>query len=112
MLRNDRVANNTVKVCDFGIASPFVAGEMLREKCGTAYFIAPEVLAGRYDSAVDLWSCGVILYLLLCGYPPFPGATEKEVLSTVERGNYSFRSSEWELVTETAKSLIRRLLSF
>ncbi len=57
---------------------------------GTAYYIAPEVLKGHYDEKCDIWSIGVILYILLSGEPPFPGSDDKEILKNVVMGKYGF----------------------
>jgi len=72
--------------------------------------VAPQVLAGKYDQASDLWSLGVIMYVLLCGYPPFYGDTDADVLAKVRLGNFSFNAADWRSVSEDAKSLIRHLL--
>lgn len=70
----DRTGDQTrVTIIDFGTAGSFVPGEKMTQKYGTPYYIAPEVLRKSYDQKCDLWSCGVILYILLCGYPPFNG---------------------------------------
>merc|ERR1712190_392763 len=82
----------------------------LTTKAGTPYYVAPQVLAGKYDQLSDLWSCGVIMYVMLCGYPPFFGETDAEVLSKVRLGNFSFNAADWKNVSEDAKNLIRMLL--
>jgi len=82
----------------------------LSTKAGTPYYVAPEVLAGKYDEASDIWSCGVIMFVMLCGYPPFYGETDAEVLSKVRLGSYSFSPQDWANVSKEAKDLIRKML--
>lgn len=81
---------NVVKIVDFGLACSFTPGEVLRQCAGTVVYVAPQVLECRYDHRVDLWSCGVLLYILLCGYPPFRGETDAAIMTAIRRGNYSF----------------------
>merc|ERR1712176_1050598 len=94
---------------DFGLSCSFTADQVLTTKAGTPYYVAPQVLAGKYDQLSDLWSCGVIMYVLLCGYPPFFGETDAEVLSKVRLGNFSFNATDWKNVSEDAKNLIRMM---
>jgi calcium-dependent protein kinase len=82
----------------------------MNQKYGTPYYIAPEVLKRHYDEKCDIWSCGVILYVLLCGYPPFNGANDKEIMEKVEKGEYKLYGAEWEHVSEEAKIFLRDLL--
>lgn len=84
----------------------------MRERLGTAYYIAPEVLRKKYDEKCDVWSCGVILYILLCGYPPFGGQTDQEILKRVEKGKYAFEPPDWTNVSEEAKTLVRLMLTY
>merc|ERR1712217_292510 len=79
-------------------------------KAGTPYYVAPQVLQGKYGPESDLWSLGVIMYVLLCGYPPFHGDTDADVLAKVRHGNFSFAQADWKNVSEDAKNLIRNLL--
>merc|ERR1719214_525170 len=99
-----------LKVIDFGLACKFDKDQVLTTKAGTPYYVAPQVLAGKYDHASDLWSLGVIMYVVLCGYPPFYGETDADVLAKVRLGNFSFNAADWKNVSEDAKGLIRHLL--
>lgn len=68
-------------------------GKKLTKQIGTAYYIAPEVLNKSYDEKCDVWSCGVILYIMLSGYPPFRGSNEKEILNKIRTGHLRFEST-------------------
>ncbi len=70
---------------------------------GTAYYIAPEVLSGTYTEKCDLWSVGVILYIMLSGKPPFCGSSDKEILRKVADANYTLNSDIWQKRSEDAK---------
>jgi calcium-dependent protein kinase len=101
----------TLKLIDFGL-SKIIGGtaQAMGTKAGTPFYISPDVLSGSYDKSCDLWSAGVILYILLSGYPPFYGATDSATLAKVREGAYSFSRVEWSTVSESAKDLIRHLL--
>ena len=83
----------------------------MKARLGTAYYIAPEVLRGEYDEKCDIWSCGVILYILLCGYPPFNGDNDEQIFECIKIGKFSFPSPEWDNVSESAKALIKKMLT-
>lgn len=100
-----------IKVIDFG-TSIQLDGEKLRTKLGTPYYIAPEVLRGEYDEECDVWSCGVILYILLCGYPPFNGESDLEIFELIKQGVYSFPSEDWDSVSPQAHNLVQKMLVF
>ena len=80
---------------------------------GTPYYMAPEVLKGEvYNEKCDVWSCGVIMYILLCGYPPFKGKNHKEIFDKIKSGKFSFSGIEWRTVSKEAKLMIRRMLTY
>lgn len=85
----------------------------MRTACGTPGYVAPEILkGGDYDEYVDLWSTGVIIYILLCGYPPFQGATgTNQMYKKIKRGQYSFPSPAWDNISLIAQDCIRQLLT-
>ena len=99
-----------IKLIDFGTSTLFASGGRLSQRLGTAYYIAPEVLGMSYNEKCDVWSCGVILYVLLCGFPPFAGSTDEEILRRVKSGKYSFPHESWQNVSIEAKSLIKKML--
>eukprot|EP00795_Rhopilema_esculentum_P014249 gene14249-5275_t len=98
-----------VKLCDFGLAVD--ARQILTEVCGSPSYVAPEVLRMQnYGLPVDIWSCGIVLYILLCHFPPFYGESTKKLFSKIMRGNYDFPSPYWDDISENAKDLITRML--
>jgi calcium-dependent protein kinase len=109
-MTKESIAKNHLKIIDFGLSCQFAPGQVLTTKAGTPYYVAPQVLAGKYDHLSDMWSIGVIMYVMLCGYPPFFGETDAEVLSKVRLGEYKFDAAEWKNISDDAKGLIRKLL--
>lgn len=82
----------------------------MNTRAGTPNYISPEVLAGNYGVECDLWSAGCILYILLCGYPPFYGDDDQEILQMVQKGKFDFDGEEWDEITKEAKDLIKKLI--
>ncbi|CAK0899296.1 unnamed protein product [Prorocentrum cordatum] len=104
------ILNNVLKIIDFGLSHDFKPGEFMSTRAGTPFYVAPEVLTSRYTERCDLWSAGVIMYVLLCGYPPFSGKSDGEVLSKVKQGCLHFSHRDWRNVSDDAKDLIRMLV--
>ncbi|GLJ24231.1 hypothetical protein SUGI_0462070 [Cryptomeria japonica] len=103
--------SNNIKLADFGQAASFSPGEMMSGIVGTPYYVAPEVLQGKdYSEKVDVWSAGVILYIMLCGNPPFSGETPQQIFEAVLRGRLRFPDDPWLTISHSAKDLIRRMI--
>lgn len=77
---------------------------------GSPFYIAPEVLAGDYNQAADVWSAGVILYILLSGMPPFWGKTKSKIFDAVRAADLHFPSDPWDHISASAKDLISLML--
>ncbi|RMZ53106.1 hypothetical protein APUTEX25_002515 [Auxenochlorella protothecoides] len=100
-----------IKCTDFGLSVFFKAGERFTDVVGSAYYIAPEVvLHHNYGPEADIWSCGVILYILLSGMPPFYGDTEKEIFRCVLKGTIDFDTEPWPGISPEAKDCVARML--
>ena len=81
--------NNLIKVIDFGTSQKFDHDKSMNQTFGTAYYIAPEVLTTEYNEKCDVWSIGVIMYILLSGRPPFDGKDDREIIKKVRLGEFS-----------------------
>ena len=103
----------TIKIADFGLAR-HAAASCMETVCGTPQYVAPEIIMGTpgntYSFPVDMWSAGVILFILLGGYPPFYDEHEPRLFMKIRQGKYSFDDPVWDEVSDSAKDLIRRLL--
>ena len=122
--------NSPIKIIDFGFSvfmgknnemskekesesqDPKKGGfKRLKSKVGTLYYISPEIIKGNYDEKCDIWACGVILYILLAGYPPFTGNTDKEVYNLITNLKYDFDKERWKNISKYAKELIKNMLT-
>ncbi|GAQ89885.1 Serine Threonine protein kinase [Klebsormidium nitens] len=99
-----------LKVTDFGLSRFFKVGEVYTEEVGSLIYKAPEVLRCRYGPEADVWSAGVILYILLCGYPPFKGENDNATRELIKRGPLNFDVAPWPEISESAKDLVSHML--
>jgi calcium-dependent protein kinase len=104
-------SSGVLKIVDFGTSRIFNSQNM-KQVHGTAYYIAPEVIKHKYNEKCDVWSCGVIFYIMLCGYPPFNGNNEEEIIESVKRGKFSLKKKEFDNVSKLAKNLVSRMLIY
>ena len=121
----DESQNSAIKVVDFGISKIFdpslsnLQNELkgvynkpkkMDSQIGTVYFISPEIIKGSYNEKCDIWSLGVILYYLLCGYPPFIGANDNQLIQSILESKVTFPNTEWKNISDSAKDLIKNML--
>jgi len=101
-----------IKLADFGLARFVEPGAMMTTACGTPGYVAPEILKNEgYDSpAVDMWSVGVVLYILLCGFPPFYEEELPKLFEQIMHAQYDFPSPWWDMITAEGKQLVQELL--
>ncbi|XP_048879396.1 MAP kinase-activated protein kinase 3 [Brienomyrus brachyistius] len=115
LLYTTKQSNCVLKLTDFGFAKETTLHNPLQTPCYTPYYVAPEVLGPeKYDKSCDMWSLGVIMYILLCGFPPFYSNTGQAISPGMKRrirmGEYEFPKPEWADVSEEAKNIIIQLL--
>ena len=99
-----------IKICDFGSSKWFQEGINEKSLIGSPYYIAPEVLDRNYNEKCDLWSCGVIMYILLSGKVPFNGKSNNEIFENIKKGYFDIENGIWKKISKNAKDLICKLL--
>lgn len=111
ILMTDKTPSAVVKLADFGFAK-HVPKEGCVTACGTPGYVAPEIISGkRYGNQCDVWSLGVLMYILLCGYPPFYAPNRKEMFRKIRAVNYEFGSPYWDNISDDAKDLVRKIFT-
>ncbi|XP_022972167.1 calcium-dependent protein kinase 24 [Cucurbita maxima] len=106
----DESENSRLKAIDFGLSIFFEPDQRFSEIVGSPYYMAPEVLRRSYGPEIDVWSAGVILYILLCGVPPFWAESEEGIAHAIVRGNIDFERDPWPKVSQEAKELVMGML--
>ena len=101
-----------LKIIDFGTAtSQFLTLDLAPDQVfGSPFYAAPELIEGDYYQKTDIWSVGVILYVMLCGIPPFEGSSDFKIMSSIQQGEYLFDKLYWEDKSNQVKSFIMRCL--
>ena len=103
--------NARIKVIDFGTSQIFNPNKKMTVKIGTPYYIAPEVLSQSYTEKCDVWSCGVILYILVCGYPPFVGRNDFDIMNRIKKGIINMTGPVWANASDLVKDLVKHMLT-
>ena len=99
-----------IKVIDFGTAKIFEKSKSEKRRIGSSYYMAPEVLKKNYTEKCDLWSVGVILYILLCKFPPFNGKNDDEIYESIHIGDFDMTQPPFDKISKPCKNLITKLL--
>jgi len=113
LLYENTTEHAIIKVSDFGLARFVDSSSMATTACGTPGYVAPEVVRGQpYGKEVDYWSIGIILYIMLCGFPPFydENNNNSNLFKQIKNCDYSFPSPYWDNISESAKDLIKKIL--
>lgn len=112
LLLMSRSNDREIKIADFGFAKRVNSEHCLMTQCGTPGYVAPEILHGvPYGTKSDMWSLGVITYILLGGYPPFIEQNQRELFKKIKKGQYEFHPEYWGSISPDAKDLISMLLT-
>ena len=108
---DDNFDLNKIKVCDFGTAGPYNKTSKRSVNLGSPYYMAPEILSGKYNEKCDLWSVGVITFEILCGKVPFDGKTLAKIYDRIRLGSVIMMGPRWDKVTSEAKHFVMKLLN-
>jgi calcium-dependent protein kinase len=106
----NNMSNYEIKLIDFGCSKIFGKGKSLSGIIGTPLYCSPEIIENKYNEKCDIWACGIIMYILLAGFPPFDGDTEEEIFRNIKKGNLDFKHKEFNNISDHALDLIKKLL--
>ena len=109
--RNKKNNYPNIKIGDFGMSKMVEKDSLQNKIVGTIYYVAPEVILKKYNEKCDIWSCGVIMYVLLSKKPPFGGYTEEEIISNILKGVYDIEKPPFDKISKNALDLIQKLLN-
>lgn len=111
LLLQHKDSDSEIKIADFGFAKKATSDHSLKTVCGTPGYAAPEILRmEKYGTKADMWSIGVITYILLGGYPPFYADNEKDLIRMTKRGDFEFHDSDWGEISQEVKDMISSML--
>ena len=114
LLKDKSTDHMQIKIIDFGLSRKVSSGKfsIMNTRVGSPYYVAPEVLDDNpeYTSKCDMWSIGIIAYILLCGFPPFDGNSDYEILHSISNDKLEFPSPEWDEISKEAKDFVTMLL--
>ncbi|GLI63264.1 hypothetical protein VaNZ11_006168 [Volvox africanus] len=99
-----------IKLTDFGLSTFYQEGQIFNELLGSPYYIAPEVIRQKYGKEADVWSCGVMLYIMLCGEAPFFGEGDEGIFKSIMKAKLDFSFEPWPSLSRDVKMLLRRML--
>lgn len=112
LLLKEELNDTGILVADFGFAKHCKRGSYLSTRCGTPAFVAPEIVLGsKYNEQCDMWSIGCLLYMIICGYPPFQGKDHNDLFRKIRASDFTFHDKYWKKVSLPAKQLISNLLT-
>ncbi|CAB9515351.1 MAP kinase-activated protein kinase 2 (Fragment) [Seminavis robusta] len=112
LLLQEELNDTSILVADFGFAKHCGSGQYLKTRCGTPAFVAPEIVLGTpYNASCDMWSIGCLLYMIICGYPPFQGKDHNDLFRKIRASDFTFHDKYWKKVSLPAKQLIAGLLT-
>ena len=103
--------DNPIKVIDFGLSQFVTPDKKFTEKVGSIYYFSPEILKGNYTEKCDIWSSGVILYLLLSGEPPFNGPNNSSIYKKISKMKFTYPEEKWNSISDEAKDLINHMIA-
>ncbi|KAG7370871.1 protein kinase [Nitzschia inconspicua] len=104
-------SHSRIKIGDFGFAKKVHTPKSLTSRCGTPSYVAPEILKNQpYDQSCDMWSAGVVLYVMLCGYTPFSDESQEKMFERIKLGDWKFDPDDWSHISDEAKDLIKHLM--